>query len=103
MYAQLFSHVQLFETSWTVAHQAPLSMGLPRQEYWCGLPFLSLEDLPDPGTKPKFLASPALREYSLPLCHLGSILQREVLYFYGHVYFCAFISFFFFFFNAQRI
>ena len=44
-------------TSWTVAHQAPLSMGFPRQEYWIGLPFLSPENLPNPGIKPM---SPAL-------------------------------------------
>ena len=42
---------------WTRAHQAPLSMGFPRQEYWNGLPFSSPGDLPDPGTEP---ASPAL-------------------------------------------
>ena len=36
-------------TPWTVAHQAPLSVGFPRQEYWSGLPFLSPGDLPDPG------------------------------------------------------
>ena len=41
-----------FWTPWTVAHQAPLSMGFPRQAYWSGLPFPSLEDLPDPGLKP---------------------------------------------------
>ena len=51
------SHVQLFVTTWTVAHHAPLSMGLSRQEYWSGLPFPSPEDLPDPGIKPR---SPAL-------------------------------------------
>ena len=39
-------------TPWTVAHQAPLSMGFPRQEYWSGLPFPSLEDVPDPEIKP---------------------------------------------------
>ena len=39
-------------TPWTVAHQAPLSMGLSRQEYWSGLPFPSLGDLPDPGIEP---------------------------------------------------
>ena len=39
-------------TSWTVALQAPLSMGFPRQEYWTGLPFPSPGDLPDPGVKP---------------------------------------------------
>ena len=46
-----------FVTPWTVVHQAPLSMGFPRQEYWSGLPFPSLEDLPDPGIQP---SSPAL-------------------------------------------
>ena len=51
------SHVCLFATRWTVAHQAPLSMGFLRQEYWNGLPFPSPGDLPDPGIKP---ASPAL-------------------------------------------
>ena len=47
----------LFATSWTVAHQAPLSMGLSRQEYWSGLPFPSPGHLPDPEIKP---ASPVL-------------------------------------------
>ena len=46
-----------FATPWTVACQAPLCMGFPRQEYWSGLPFPSPRDLPDPGIKP---ASPAL-------------------------------------------
>ena len=50
-------HVRLFETPWTVACQAPLSMGFPRQEYWSGLPFPSLGDLPDPGIQPASLAS----------------------------------------------
>ena len=40
------------ETPWTVAHQASLFMAFPRQEYWIGLPFPSLEDLTDPGIKP---------------------------------------------------
>ena len=47
-----FNRVQLFAAPWTVAHQAPLSMGFSRQEYWSGLPFPSPEDLPDPGIKP---------------------------------------------------
>ena len=47
------SHVQFFATPWTVGHQAPLSMGFPRQEYWNGLPFPSPGDLPDPGIKPR--------------------------------------------------
>ena len=44
-------------TLWTIARQAPLSMGFPRQEYWSGFPFSSLGDLSDPGIKPE---SPAL-------------------------------------------
>ena len=50
-------HVQLFGTPWTTTHQAPLFMGLSRQEYWSRLPFPSSEDLPHPGIKP---AAPAL-------------------------------------------
>ena len=45
---------------WTVAHQAPPSIGFSRQEYWSGLPFPSPGDLPHPGTEPNFLASPTL-------------------------------------------
>ena len=47
-------------TLWTVAHQAPLSMGFSRQEYWSGLPFPTQGDLPSPGNEPVSLASPAL-------------------------------------------
>ena len=47
----------VFANPWTVAHQAPLSMGFPRQEYWSSLTFPSLGDLPDPGIDPE---SPAL-------------------------------------------
>ena len=39
-------------TPWTVAHQAPVSMGFSRQEYWSGLPFPLLGDLPNPGIEP---------------------------------------------------
>ena len=53
----------------TIACQAPLSTGFPRQEYWSGLPFPSPGDLPDPGIK---LTSPALQADSLPLSHQGS-------------------------------
>ena len=45
---KLLSHVRLFATPWTVAYQAPQSMGFSRQEYWSGLPFPSPGDLPDP-------------------------------------------------------
>ena len=49
-----FSHVQLCAALWTVALQAPLSMGFSRQDYWSGLPFPSPGDLPDPGIKQVF-------------------------------------------------
>ena len=47
-------------TPWTVAHQAPLSMGFSKQEHWSGLPFPPPGDLPNPGIEPASLASPAL-------------------------------------------
>ena len=52
MKVKSLSRVQLFVTPWIVAHQAPLSMGFSRQEYWSGLPFPSPGDLPDPGIEP---------------------------------------------------
>ena len=55
-----FICVQLFATPWTVAHQAPLSMGFSRQEYWSGLLGPPPGDLPDPGIEPVSLMSPAL-------------------------------------------
>ena len=48
----MLSLVPLFVTPWTVVHQAPLSMGFSRQEYWSELPCPSPEDLPDLGTEP---------------------------------------------------
>ena len=57
------SRVPLFETPWTVARQAPLSMGFSRQEYWSGLPFPSPGNLPNPGVEP---GSPALQADALP-------------------------------------
>ena len=47
------SRVRLFATPWTVAYQAPLSMGFSKQEYWNGLPFPAPGDLPDPGIQPR--------------------------------------------------
>ena len=58
--ACMFSHIQLFATPWTVAHQALLSMGFSRQEYWSKLPFPPSGELPDPGIKPESPVSPAL-------------------------------------------
>ena len=57
MHAQSLCRVQLSATPWTVAHQAPLSMGFSRQDCWSGLPFPSPGNLPDPGIEP---TSPAL-------------------------------------------
>ena len=51
---------QLFVTPQTIAHQVPLSVGFPRQEYWSGLPFSTPGDLPDPAIEPESLVSPAL-------------------------------------------
>ena len=63
VYVQSLSHFQLFATAWTVAHQTPLSMGFPRQEYWSGLIFSPPGDLSDPGIQP---VTPALQANSLP-------------------------------------
>ena len=60
--AQSLSGVQLLATPWTVACQAPLSMGFPRQEYWSRLPFPPPGDLPNPGIEP---GSPALQAGAL--------------------------------------
>ena len=62
IYLVSLSHVQLFLTSWTVARQAPLSMGFSKQEYWSWFPLPSPGDLPNPRIKPR---SPALQAESL--------------------------------------
>ena len=64
----VLSHVQLFATLHTVACQAPLSMGFPRQEYRSGLPFPSPGDLSNPEVKPWYSA---LQAGSLHLSHQG--------------------------------
>ena len=68
----VLSNVWLFVTPWTVACQAPLSMGFSRQEYWNGLPFPTPGYLPNPGIEPEAPAVPALQSDSLLLSHLGS-------------------------------
>ena len=60
-------------TPWTVACQAPLSMGFSRQEYWSGLPFPSPGDLPEPGIEPRSLA---LKADSLPFEPPGKPLDE---------------------------
>ena len=77
------SCVQLFATLWTVAHQAPLSMGFSRQEYWSGLPFPSPRDLPKPGIEP---GSPALQADSLSSEPPGKTLSPTNFSIHGLVY-----------------
>ena len=69
------SVTSLFVTPCTVAHRAPLSMGFSRQEYWSGLPCLSVGDLPDPGIEPVSPVAPALQADSLPRSHWGSLKE----------------------------
>ena len=68
-----FSHVWLSADPWTIAHQAPLSVGFSRQEYWSGWPCLPPGDLPNPGTELASLKSPALAGGFVfkHHCHLG--------------------------------
>ena len=63
-------------TPWTVAHQAPLSMRFPRQEYWSGLPCPSSGDLHDPGVEPP---SPASQVDSSPPSHQPLELFTNIL------------------------
>ena len=77
-----FSHVRLLVTPRTVARQAPLSMGFPRQEHWSGLPCLSPGHLPDPGIEPGLSCLRHWQGGSLLPSHLGSpYLWRIPFYF----------------------
>ena len=69
--------VLFFATPWTVAHQAPLSMGFFRQECWSGLPFPPPGDLPDPGIEPMSLSSPTLADDYLPLAPPGKPFTQD--------------------------
>ena len=70
----LVNHVQLFATPWTAAHQAPLSMEFPRQEYWSGLPFPFPGDLLNPGIE---LMSTAWKTDSLPSEPPGKLFKKD--------------------------
>ena len=74
-----FSRVRVFVTPWTVAHQVPLSLGFPRQEYWSGLPCSAPRDLPNPGIEPASLVSPALHADSLPTEPPGKLSNLVIL------------------------
>ena len=73
----LFSHWVMCDSfnPWTIAHQAPLSMGFPRWEFWSGLPFPSPGDLPNLGTEPE---SPALQADSLSSEPMTQRLNNEL-------------------------
>ena len=75
MKVKSLSRVRLLATPWTVAYQAPPSMGFSRQEYWSGLPLPSPGDLPDPGIEP---GSPALQADALPSEPPGSLLSWDI-------------------------
>ena len=69
---KLLSRVQLFVTPWTVAYQAPPSMGFSRQEYWSGVPFPSPGDLPNTGIE-------HCRQMLYRLSHQGSPSLKEIM------------------------
>ena len=72
------SHVRLFVTLQTVAHQALLSIGFSRQEYWSGWPCPPLGDLPNEGIEPASLASPALAGEFFPIAPPNKWLPTPV-------------------------
>ena len=72
----MLSRVQLFATPWTVAHQAPLSMAFPRQDYWSGLPCPSPGDLLDPGIEPTSSVAPALAGRFFTTEPPGNLLRK---------------------------
>ena len=85
MQAHMLRHVQLYAALWTVAHQAPLSMGFSRQEYWSGLPFPPPGDPSDPGIKSASLVSTPLADRFFttvppgkPMNELLSLRVREI-------------------------
>ena len=78
-----FSHVRLFATPWTVAHQTPPSTEFSRQEYWSGLPFPFPGDLPNSGTEP---GSPALQADALPSEPPGKPFRMDKPLPNGHVF-----------------
>ena len=82
------SHVPLFATPWTVAHQAPPSTGFSRQEYWSGLPFPSPEDLSEPGIEPR---SPTLQADTLTSEPPGKLawVNKFSSFIYIYVYVCV--------------
>ena len=90
----MLSHILLFVTSWTVAHQAPLSVEFSQWEYWSGLIFPPPGDFLDPGIEPMSPVSPALAGGFFSLSHLGSNLSHLVAAFFSYRTFQYLISWF---------
>ena len=88
--APTLSRVRLFAALWTVALQAPLSMGFPRQEHWSGFQFPSPEDTPNRRIKP---TSPAWQAGSLPQSHQGSLRIWHILFMGQYMAFLCIYSF----------
>ena len=87
----MLSHVWLFATLWAVAHQAPLSLGFPRQEPWSGLPFPPPGDLSHPGiggvpTQGTYTMLCKFQEY----CKVIQVYIYKQLYIYVYIYFYIF-------------
>ena len=78
-----FGSVQLFATLWTVAHQAPLSMGFYKSEYWSGLPWPPPGDLPNPGIELVSLMSPAMSDEPFTTSTTWEVI---ILYIYTHTH-----------------
>ena len=112
---KLLSRVRLFGTPWTIAYQAPPSLGFSRQEYWSGLPFPPPGDLPDPGTKSNKQDSPVTQKLKLLDWKLKELLgwpkssfsflsknKRHIFHCHQELSFLFFLSFFLFFFFLPR-
>ena len=76
-HAHVLSCVQLLATPWTIACQALLSMGFPKQEYWSGSPLSTSGNLPNPGIEPTFPAASALQMGSLLLASMVAQLVKN--------------------------
>ena len=91
-YAKSLSHVWVFATSWTVAHQAPLSMGFSRQEYWSELPYPPPRDLLTQELNPYLLQLPHCRQ----LLHLWATREapygKEYIYYFSYCFSLWFIT-----------
>ena len=76
-----FSCIQLFVTLWTIAPQAPLSMGFSKQEYWSGFPCPPPGDLSDPGIEPEYLKSHALVGGFITTSTTWEIVHGKILFY----------------------